>query len=296
MAQAAQALYLIATAAFAAIALVSTRLIRLSFRTGQAPERLSGPGIRTAMNPSRGFVTLRRGHLHPVMVVTLAMRRCAERISSREAPQPVRDPLIDIYSIRCERAGAVNRSRNERRRERLASLARRCRLLALGMLLATLAAHPGRAQEPSKEQMQGLDEQVQEIKSDVLGIAAELGRLEEKLLYPSNTQVAVFVSLAQQQGFQPDSIQIQIDGELVAHHIYSFKELEALQKGGVQRLYTGNVPTGEHRLDVTVAGSVGGSDVASTESFTFQKAAEPKLVELRLAEGSGGASIQLGGS
>jgi hypothetical protein len=140
------------------------------------------------------------------------------------------------------------------------------------------------AEETSKAQMQSLDEQVQEIKSDVLSIAAELNRLEETLIYPSNTQVAVFVSLAPDEKARLDSVQIQIDGEPVAHHIYSFKELEALQRGGVQRIYTGNLPTGEHRLDVTVAGKLtGGRDFSGTETFEIKKTVEPRLVELQLA-------------
>jgi ligand-binding sensor protein len=145
--------------------------------------------------------------------------------------------------------------------------------------------------------MQGLDEQVQEIKSDVLSIAAELTRLEEKLLYPSSTQVAIFVSLAEGEALRLDSVQIQIDGAPVARHIYSFKELEALQKGGVQRIYTGNISTGEHRLEVSVAGKLpSGRDFAGSESFSFSKDVEPKLVGITLAgQLSGDASIQLGG-
>ena len=163
--------------------------------------------------------------------------------------------------------------------------------------LSWISGSPGAAQDVSKEQMQGLDEQVQEIKSDVLSIAAELDRLEEKLLYPSNTQVAVFVSLAEGESFRLDSVQIQIDGEPVARHIYSFKELEALQKGGVQRIYTGNVSTGEHRLEVSVAGKLpSGKDLSATESFSFSKDVEPKLVGITLAGAdSGAASIRLGG-
>jgi hypothetical protein len=144
--------------------------------------------------------------------------------------------------------------------------------------------------------MRSLDEQVQEVKSDVLGIAAELDRLEERLLYPSNTQVTLFVSLAEGETFRLDSVQIQIDGQPVAHHIYSFKELEALQKGGVQRIYTGNVPTGEHQLQVTVAGKLpGGRELGGTESFRFTKDVEPKLVGITLAGGlTGAAHIELG--
>ncbi|MGI9592861.1 MAG: hypothetical protein ACR2P8_15945 [Myxococcota bacterium] len=163
-------------------------------------------------------------------------------------------------------------------------------------LLGCLVGSAGFARDDTKEQMQSLDEQVQEIKSDVLGIAAELARLEEKLLYPSNTQVAVFVSLAEGEKLRLDSVRIQLDGELVAHHIYSFKELEALQKGGVQRVYTGNVPTGAHALEVSIAGKhSGGGDFSATESFSFEKAAEPKLVGITLAgQVAGGARIELG--
>ena len=139
------------------------------------------------------------------------------------------------------------------------------------------------AEEVSKEQIKGLDEQVQEIKSDVLAIAAELNQLEEKLLYPSNTQAAVFVSLAGGEAFRLDSVEIQFDGKPVAHHLYSFKELEALQKGGVQRIYTGNIKSGAHDLQVLLTGkNADGSDLRRTESFKVSKDAGPKIVELSL--------------
>jgi len=146
-----------------------------------------------------------------------------------------------------------------------------------------------------KEQIKGLDEQVQEIKTDVLSIAAELGRLEEKLLYPSDTQIAIFVSLAKGEKFRLDAVDIQLDGKSVAHHLYTFKEFEALQKGGVQRIYVGNVRTGEHPLHVTVFGkSEGGSDFQKDESFAVTKSIGPKLVGVVLAgTGIGSKTITL---
>src|SRR5687767_14174441 len=168
-----------------------------------------------------------------------------------------------------------------------------CWALALA-LLGAVSGVAGRAEEVSKQQMQSLDEQVQEIKSDVLGIASELNRLEERLLYPSDTQVAVFVSLKEGEKLRIDSVAVQIDGAPVARHIYSFQELEALQKGGVQRLYTGNVGTGDHRLDVVVAGKLAsGADFTRNQSFSFSKKVEPKLVGITLAD-AGDSSIQLG--
>lgn len=152
------------------------------------------------------------------------------------------------------------------------------------------------AQDPTREEMRSLDDQVQEIKSDVLGIAAELGTLEERLLYPSGTQISIFVSLASGEDFRLDAVQIQIDGELATHYIYSFKELEALQEGGVQRIYTGNVTTGPHELAVSMNGkSRSGKDFSSSESFTINKDINPRLVGLTLAgPDSGRGAIQLG--
>ena len=168
---------------------------------------------------------------------------------------------------------------------------------ALAVALAfCLGVSLARAQEIDSQQMKGLDEQVQDIKTDVLGIASELNLLEEKLLYPSGTQVAVFVALAQGDTVRLDAVQIQIDGQLVAHYIYSFKELEALRKGGVQRIYVGNVPTGAHVLDVSVGGKLdGGADYSQTGQFNFDKGVGPKLVGLTVSgPSSGRAPIELG--
>jgi hypothetical protein len=158
---------------------------------------------------------------------------------------------------------------------------RRWVIAGISVLLLSAAAY---GQEISREQIKGLDEQVQEIKSDVLAIAAELSQLEEKLLYPSNTQVAVFVSLAGGETFRLDSVEIRLDGTPVAHHLYTFKELEALQNGGVQRIYTGNVRSGAHDLQVSVIGKTGGgADFQKTERFTVNKDVGPRIVEISLA-------------
>jgi hypothetical protein len=168
------------------------------------------------------------------------------------------------------------------------------RTLALALIWACTL--PAWAVGSDREQMKGLDEQVQEVKSDVLSIAAELGRLEEKLLYPSNTQVAVFIALAADDAMRLDAVQVQIDGQLVAHYIYSFKELDALRKGGVQRIYAGNVTTGEHQIEVSIAGKLpGGSDYNQTGSFAFSKGVEPKLVGVTLASpDTGKPAIEIG--
>jgi hypothetical protein len=209
-------------------------------------------------------------------------------VTPNSEPKTRRSPLVS--TLRRPFLALAQRARDSECGRRAVS-----RRVVVVLLVAVLAAPAVFAQEVSKQHMQGLDEQVQEIKSDVLRIAAELGRLEERLLYPSNTQLAVFVSLAEGETLRLDSVQIQIDGQPVARHVYSFKEVEALQKGGTQRLYTGNVPTGEHRLDVSIVGKRDGKDLSAAETFTFSKDVEPKLVGITLAGGdSGTPSLQLG--
>ena len=152
------------------------------------------------------------------------------------------------------------------------------------MLLVCGPVAAGSAQDLSGDDMRSLDGQVQEIKSDVLEIASELGNLEERLLYPSNTQIAVFVSVTRDERFRLDAVQIEVDGELATHHIYSFKELEALQKGGVQRIYTGNIPSGDHQLNITMSGKLkNGKDFSETDSFVFAKGVKPKALGITLA-------------
>lgn len=163
--------------------------------------------------------------------------------------------------------------------------------IAVFAMLSALGNVVARADDSYREQMKGLDEQVQEVKSDVLSIAAELQRLEERLLYPSNTHLAVFVELAERDTLRLDSVRIQIDGQAVAHAIYSFKELEALQRGGVQRIYTGNVSTGAHQIEVSIAGKLdSGKEYTRNERFDFTKGIEPKLLGVTL----GSSELSLG--
>ncbi|MGB5332026.1 MAG: hypothetical protein WBM80_08145 [Woeseiaceae bacterium] len=167
------------------------------------------------------------------------------------------------------------------------------------LVLALLVCGPfslANAQELSGDNTRSLDGQVQEIKSDVLNIASELSNLEERLLYPSGTQIAVFVAMAENEQFRLDAVQIEINGELATHHIYSFNELEALQKGGVQRVYTGNIPSGDHQLNITMIGKLkNGTDFNASDSFVIAKGIKPKALGITLSQpGSGNSGIQVG--
>ncbi|WP_111656474.1 hypothetical protein [Isoalcanivorax indicus] len=155
-------------------------------------------------------------------------------------------------------------------------------LLAIALCVSVL---PGLVVggDMTRDRIKGLDEQVQDIKQDVLAISTELLQLEETLIFPSSTQVSLFVSLAEGSRIQLDAMDVRLNGQDVTHHVYTHREVEALRRGGVQRIYTGNLRSGEQELEVTVRGPDGLHERAS---HRFSKGAGPALVEVVLSGGS----------
>jgi len=152
-----------------------------------------------------------------------------------------------------------------------------------GYLLLSVSVFNAQAAEVTQDQIKGLDEQVQDIKQDVLKLTSELTLLEEKLLFPSNTQVSLFVSVKGDPGFILDSMQIKLDNKVVAQHLYTYKEVEALKEGGVQRIYTGNIKTGDHALVASFIGRTkSGTEYQRSENYTVTKAVGPKFVEIQI--------------
>jgi hypothetical protein len=130
-----------------------------------------------------------------------------------------------------------------------------------------------------------LDQDVQDLKRDVLDLNRDLFILEEELLYPANTQVAVFVSMDVGEFFALDSVQLTLDGKDVSNYLYTMREVEALQRGGVHRLYTGNLKAGPHELVAVFTGEgPHARDYRRATSLQFEKKIGSKFVELKIAD------------
>ena len=89
-----------------------------------------------------------------------------------------------------------------------------------------------------------LDAEIEALKKEVLSLNRDLFILEEDLLFPPNTQFSVFLSMDAGALFGLDSVQLKINDKNIANHLYTERELAALKRGGVQRLYIGNLPSG----------------------------------------------------
>ena len=130
-----------------------------------------------------------------------------------------------------------------------------------------------------------LDEETQDLKKQVLDLNRDLFLLEEELLFPSNTQTAVFVSMDVGEFFGLDSVELKIDNKDVANYLYTERESDALLKGGVQRLFIGNLKAGEHELVAVFTGQGPHTrDYRRAASLVFEKGIGPKYIELTVSD------------
>lgn len=141
---------------------------------------------------------------------------------------------------------------------------------------------------PSAAKAVGLDDRIQDVKADVIRLNRDLLILEEELLFPANTQVAVFVSMDVGKLFALESVKIKLDGKDVANYLYTPAEVQALHRGGVQRIYVGNLKAGEHELVAFFTGQGPHTrDYKRGATVKFQKGTEPKYIELRIRDSTG---------
>ncbi len=151
-------------------------------------------------------------------------------------------------------------------------------------LLCCSTAGTAIAQEPP-DPAEGLDQQVQSLKKAVLELNRELFILEEELLFPGNTQVSVFLSMDVGTYFKLDSVQLQIDDKELTNYLYTEREVKALHRGGTQRLFLGNLKSGEHEVVAFFTG-VGPQqrDYKRGATIEFNKGTGPKYIELKIVD------------
>ena len=131
------------------------------------------------------------------------------------------------------------------------------------------------------------DDSVQSLKKQAISLNRDLFKLEEELLFPSNTQISVFLSIDVGYFFALDAVTLKIDNKQVASHLYTENEKDALQRGGVQRLHLGNLKTGEHEIVAIFTGKgPNNRDYKRATTTTIKKAVGPKYLELKISDKS----------
>ena len=153
--------------------------------------------------------------------------------------------------------------------------------LVFALLLPLLAAHADSVAPES----QRVDQDVQALKKQLIELNRDLFRLEEELLYPASTQVAVFLSVDVGTFFALDAVTLKVDDKEVANYLYTEREVQALHRGGVQKLYLGNLKAGEHELVALFTGKgPHDRDYRRGTTLRFEKTVGAKYVELRISD------------
>jgi hypothetical protein len=149
-------------------------------------------------------------------------------------------------------------------------------------------APAGAASAAGARASNSLDDRVQDLKGDVIRLNRDLLVLEEELLFPANTQVALFVSMDVGKLFSLDSVQIKLDDKTVTNYLYTPLEVTALHRGGVQRVYLGNLKAGEHQIVAFFTGQGPHErDYKRGATVKFEKGTEPKYIELQIKDSTG---------
>jgi len=132
-----------------------------------------------------------------------------------------------------------------------------------------------------------LVEQAEKIKKELIQLNRELYQFEEDLLYPANTQLAVFLSLSEDSKFLLDSIELRLDDQMVSSYLYTESEIDALKKGGVQRIYLGSLSDGSHKLTAQFNGQ-GANDryFRRKKALRFTKDHDAKFIQMVISESS----------
>jgi len=160
-----------------------------------------------------------------------------------------------------------------------------CALLVAGGLLAAARAPADQPAPASAGELKSVDQDAQALKKQLIELNRDLFRLEEELLYPASTQVAVFLSVDVGTFFALDAVTLKLDDKEVANYLYTEREVQALHRGGVQKLFLGNLKAGEHEIVATFTGQGPHErDYRRGTTLRFEKTLGAKYLELRISD------------
>ncbi|WP_228289919.1 AraC family transcriptional regulator [Marinobacter salsuginis] len=149
------------------------------------------------------------------------------------------------------------------------------RVVAIGSVILALLTAPAIAAA-------GLDEELERLSAEVASHSERVFALEQKVLHPANTRLAVFLTLQSRDALDLDSVELFVNGQPVASHLYSDRERASLERGGIQQLFTGNLANGEHELKTVITARSADDDFVRREStHRFRK--RPGVLRLQLS-------------
>lgn len=157
----------------------------------------------------------------------------------------------------------------------------------LGLFLIPKGLSIAEEPSPSRVEIESLDGQIQDLKEKILDLNALLFHLQEDLLFPEESSVVVFLAIEGGNYFALDSVKLNLDDKLVTSYLYTDREVGALKKGGIQRLYMGNVRSGDHQLVAIFTGKgPQEKDYKRAETVQFNKESGASFIKIIIRDSS----------
>ncbi len=152
--------------------------------------------------------------------------------------------------------------------------------LCFGMFIGSVFAE-------STQTSSQLEKDVDALKAEASELERDIGLLEKDLLFPPLTRVEVFVSVDPSLEFTLQHIALEIDGDEKSFHLYTANDITALQMGGLQHFWEGNVALGQHDMIVEFKGkNAKGISVKQTLEHKFEKGKKGATFELQVMQGA----------
>jgi len=167
-------------------------------------------------------------------------------------------------------------------------------LKAFILIIFTLVAFLSSVQAEQITAEQTTAEKLETLKKDVLSINRDLFILEEDLLFPASTQIAVYLSLDTGLFFALDNVKLKIDDKDITHHLYTRNDVDALKRGAIQKLFVGNLSSGNHQIVAVVIGmGPHNREYRKAVAFEFNKSSEAKALEVQLRDDTDKKQLRL---
>ncbi len=155
---------------------------------------------------------------------------------------------------------------------------------AVGFLLMLLAPF-GYAQTPQEspqesEALLQLLQQSQQLQHESIGLLEDIYLTESSILFPQTNLLVVILSQDYGATLLLEKLELSLDGEQVAVHRYTERDMERLMRRGVQTIYTTLIPPGSHSVGARLHGTgfSGGPSIA--DELQFRKRSRPLFVEV----------------
>jgi len=123
----------------------------------------------------------------------------------------------------------------------------------ISFLFCAMLAFTVQSETTAVGETPSVNSKIQKLKKRAEQLHQALTQLEQELLFPASSQLAVYVSM-DTTTFDVDSIEMTINGQRVANYLYSQEQVTALAEGAMQQLYLDNVRLGTVEIEIVING------------------------------------------